>query len=108
MSEHTPGPWKAHGAHLINDDLLVTGPDNKTLAAISFRPGSGCGGVATAKANARLIAAAPDLLEALGNIVSDNFENTQRGYAIFRATQEVAEKARAAIDKAVTKPEGRC
>jgi len=49
MSTHTPGPWKARirrqGSH-------VTGPDGFSVAHVGT------------DANARLIAAAPDLLEA--------------------------------------------
>ena len=80
---HTPGPWTAseHGAYadyngnstiILGDDLriaVVLGSDNEET-----------------NANARLIAAAPDLLEALEALLEGDFN--------------VAEKARAAIAKA--------
>ena len=80
---HTPGPWTAseHGAYtdykgnnivILGDDLriaVVLGPDTDET-----------------QANARLIAAAPDLLEALEALLEGDFN--------------VAEKARLAIAKA--------
>jgi len=64
MSEqkHTPGPWKANlylgGAYAI-DRIAPNGDRLATVATV-------CGALET-KANARLIAAAPDLLEACRN-----------------------------------------
>ena len=64
MNKHTPGPWNR-----IKGDRNVysaSGTVCKTPAIIG-------GGSAAAnwEANARLIAAAPDLLEALESIISD-------------------------------------
>ena len=58
MSEHTPGPWtfKPHEMGTFvrcEKGYIISGPVNE-------RPGH--------EANARLIAAAPDLLEALKNV----------------------------------------
>jgi hypothetical protein len=62
MSEHTPGEWRAHNVHVAahdvgtlekdgyNDHCIVEAADGRDLKE--------------AQANARLIAAAPDLLEA--------------------------------------------
>ena len=68
MSEHTPGPW------MVYADGIEAGPEG------GFRPFGGCGCCGspwmngadseTAKADARLIAAAPDLLEALDELES--------------------------------------
>ena len=54
MSNHTPGPWKVnHGSVYTIDDKPITG---------SF--------ATEREANARLIAAAPELLEALEDILA--------------------------------------
>ena len=50
---HTPGPWIA-----TNDDRVVVRSDNQTIAQVF-----GYGLALRAQANARLIAAAPELLE---------------------------------------------
>lgn len=57
--KHTPGPWRLDNANSIygpGDDPEVT-----MLAAVRFQGGDNAKGTA----NARLMAAAPDLLEAL-------------------------------------------
>jgi hypothetical protein len=57
MSKHTPGPWEF-------SHTWVQTVDKKTpIANFNF--------YASTEANARLIAAAPELLEALRNIISD-------------------------------------
>ena len=55
MAGHTKGPWK----HLGGGD--IRGPDGKTIA-LTYGPVKNP--VPSAEANARLIAAAPELLEA--------------------------------------------
>lgn len=62
MSAHTPGPWQVFGVRrrLGTEDCQQVGPDS---CAIAFLPiGRDLPG---ALADARLIAAAPDLLRAL-------------------------------------------
>ena len=72
MGEHTPGPWKVITSNSYNDQ--IQGSDGKGIAdcfderdwraiqrrrvSYDFSPGE-------AEANARLIAAAPEMLEAL-------------------------------------------
>jgi hypothetical protein len=64
MSEHTPGPW-------VTDDIqegdkyryVLASENEEVIARIMLL--SPWGLIITAEANARLIAAAPDLLEAL-------------------------------------------
>lgn len=57
---HTPGPWSIAGPHAqrINYTVLTIGPASGWVCAVPID-------VPRAEANARLIAAAPDLLEAL-------------------------------------------
>lgn len=61
MSEtkHTPGPWEFDGPH--HNIIVWSSPNNRICFMTSDGP---------TEANARLIAAAPDLLEALKNIVN--------------------------------------
>jgi hypothetical protein len=61
MSEHTPGPWKVQE----NADAYTHIVRSKTNAYIC---GCGQGSDGEDKANARLIAAAPELLEALNQV----------------------------------------
>jgi hypothetical protein len=58
MSKHTPGPWQVHGSHIYTAD-----PERALLAQV-FNSGSKASDYPL-QANARLIAAAPELLEAL-------------------------------------------
>ena len=66
---HTPGPWKAHNARLVDSRIYKANvhmekPENGLM------PAAGYGHTPEqAEANARLIAAAPVLLEALELIV---------------------------------------
>lgn len=59
MSKHTPGPWKV--AAIPGAVIAV---DNTTIAKVFYGERSVC------DANARLIAAAPELLEALKGLES--------------------------------------
>lgn len=62
MSKHTPGPWY-HTGREFND---VRDSDDELVAvALHLRVGQPERSLQEAEANARLISAAPDLLEAL-------------------------------------------
>lgn len=71
MSNHTPGPWKLHCySQLHGEYTIFAGGDTKDEAdAIVCEVAGGLGvcldGCIESDANARLIAAAPDLLAAL-------------------------------------------
>lgn len=75
MSEkHTEGPWKVGPM-----GQYIFGPDTEMVADMENPDGSVCrmrgvGGELPIEANARLIAAAPELLEALESI-ADEIEN---------------------------------
>ena len=66
-TEHTQGPWKAHVAHELLNVVAdsVVSVDGLHVADIASYGAS----ITTRNANARLIAAAPDLLAALEDIV---------------------------------------
>jgi hypothetical protein len=101
MSAHTPAPWAVDGT-LHSGDLDVISADGR-IAMIDDSRATGWN-EPTIKANARLIAAAPDLLEAI--IALLNVESA----ALHGARSSVANngldvayhfnKARAAIAKA--------
>lgn len=89
MSKHTPGPWQLAEKYNCKDVRAVDGPyvaDCNASAAIDWR---------TKEANARLIAAAPELLEnligcveALASHVPDCVEVQCARAAIAKATGE--------------------
>ena len=86
---HTPGPWTARRMHTGGFDIMD--PRNRDVVTVYG------GGVETEsrEANARLIAAAPDLLEALKSLVA----NLAEGDFI---SETRIDAARAAIAKATT------
>lgn len=73
-SKHTPGPWHMDPEEITSGFRIVPKIGDRGLAVAIQRdaapaiPGSGIDR-ATAEANARLIAAAPELLEALEEMV---------------------------------------
>lgn len=65
MTEYTPGPWEAiarTNAHIEIEAPYQSGYSAKKVATCS---------ITNCKANARLIASAPELLEALNEAVAD-------------------------------------
>lgn len=90
--KHTPGPWKAvpHGSRIY-------GPDGYELAATSYEWQR----TSTTEANARLIAAAPDMLAALLtciDMLQDCLQHSDNDTADMIDT--VLQSAQSAIDKA--------
>ncbi len=92
MTTHTPAPWHWHN---LGDDWCIDGPDQITpIVAPDRKP---------TPADARLIAAAPDLLAALEAIITSLDKNTHFGaYQWINDKQTVAAfaQARAKIAKA--------
>lgn len=81
QTKHTPGPWSLKEWNYRRPDSssswFVFGPDDQPLHS----PGGDCGtlrspepyaGYGFTRADARLIVAAPDLLEALQNLENDD------------------------------------
>jgi hypothetical protein len=75
---HTPGPWRAGGMGMVVD----LNQDGIALTSVS-KPSMEC------EANARLIAAAPELLKALKAMVW-TFEKLGNGKAITQARTAIA------------------
>lgn len=75
LAPHAPGPWTTDGESIWGGD--------KACIAHVYTACAGCRPTRkTAKANARLIAAAPELLEACGAIIRMNYINPQNPMAI--------------------------
>lgn len=70
MTEHTPGPWSIVEYGDDECPTLVIHKDTESRVCFMATPGSN-GDPAVIEADARLIAAAPDLLEALGDLIAD-------------------------------------
>jgi hypothetical protein len=90
QTQHTPGPWReynAKGSRILNN-WSVCNRDGTRIANIEQMPGQSS---EEEHANARLIAAAPELLEALR-------EMTERGG--WMPSDERFIRAKAAIAKA--------
>ena len=90
MSEakHTPGPWSVEEYGDDDAPALVIHKDSESRICFMATPGSH-GDPARIEANARLIAAAPDMLAAL--MASEEFHNpnaaAMRRAAIAKATE---------------------
>jgi hypothetical protein len=80
-AKHTPGPWTCEKMFIPDTQtdrrcgFVVNGPDDGgdgfPVRVCDLRTPPGISGYAEGQANARLIAAAPDLLEACRQIASD-------------------------------------
>ena len=73
MTKHTPGPWYADPSKRVTGFAVTHDGEPNPLAIALRKPANSYSkGISDIKAlaNARLIAAAPDLLEALSNLFS--------------------------------------
>lgn len=90
MSKHTPGPWTLYDARKDGSTSFYVNHGPDYIGSVHLAPGR----AAVGSSNARLIAAAPELLEALQELV----------YGIERPTsgrfETAMPQARAAIAKA--------
>jgi hypothetical protein len=67
MSKHTPGPWEAH-----NGEVTTPREDGRSYRRIAAVQDYGVGSLKEVDdANARLMAAAPDMLKALRECITD-------------------------------------
>lgn len=94
---HTPGPWDEGNPHEVTDGMIrVYGPSDEgpaLVAEVYIQPGFD----AQAEANATLIAAAPDLLEAIRGLLALQpvpFDGDRSpGAEAFRAGRNAVHKA---------------
>ena len=109
MSKHTPGPWFAQDTRLVGGQVAVVGPNHDrkageqgvmVVAHVNGRSGE-------QGANARLIAAAPDLLAALQLVLvadsispGDCYNPDGSPNKLWGSIDEAKAAARAAIAKA--------
>lgn len=96
---HTPGPWESDGSGQI-----YTADQRLDIALVTHHPNTKMPEPEDL-ANARLIAAAPELLAALEAIRNDceDFINDEDGPGAIETMQAMREAARAAIAKATGK-----
>jgi len=105
MSTHTQGPWRI-GSNSVGGPTITTADKRSTIADIRTCGSVHCGGPQhpETNANARLIAAAPDLLDALCEMIEGDEEAIMRAEALGIPFPEemlgAYKKARAAIAKA--------
>lgn len=93
MSNHTPGPWlHVEGTHFVGTDDA----DTQTICYTDDHRNRRKRSQAEHEANARLIAAAPELLEALKGLINvcTHPQSTKADM------KQIAREARAAIAKA--------
>ena len=96
MRKHTPGPWEI----LQSDGFLQIASCSDIAKGISSVYARN--GVAAMYANAQLIAAAPDLLEALDKLLAATVdEDLKYGITLTEAEEEARALALAAIAKTV-------
>jgi len=89
-SDFTPGPWVVVPYGDGNALVICTEPDGNWRICFLATPGDSYGAWETIKADARLIAAAPDMYEALRYIL-DDVEPTE--FALSPTARAMAESA---------------
>ena len=103
QAQHTPGPWNIDGGEGEHGDLYIWRDDSndkwKDSHAIAEVYGHGARR-AVVEADARLIAAAPDLLEALRNYIKLDLSQRSGCSITEEDWQECYLQARAAFRKA--------
>ncbi len=85
---HTPGPWKVE--ETSSGPIYIEARDGRALATLAAWSSDDMPGAA---ANARLMAAAPDLLEALRFLVLDVEHYGAQGVAPTKAAMNAAKDA---------------
>ena len=89
MSQHTPGPWQVN--HFDQTQVCDSDGESRGCSPIAFV--APIGPLVERKANARLISAAPDLLDALQHLMTAHGEQLDWAFqqaqdAIAKATGE--------------------
>lgn len=104
-AKHTPGPWKAR----FEEAYYVTGPDlGRVAMMMNLKGAHGLGGRRSGEesaANCRLIAAAPDMLDALRDALrfvadQEDVSDGADGQQVPNRAMSLAQTLRAVIEKA--------
>ena len=98
-TQHTPGPWHSQRPH--GSDIPVWGVDEKSRGCVALVNMS-AERATEAAANARLIAAAPEMYEALKALHA-----CHRAFSGSDAWTMLDDEARAAAEATIAKAEGR-
>ncbi len=100
--KHTPGPWRVKGCKIISATASRWTPIGDEREPITVIDGRGAMGGNDTDADARLMAAAPELLEALDDMLAAFLDApAQHGIELDAEEKRAAEKALAAIATAV-------
>ena len=78
MSKHTPGPW---GCLVLSNGAIAVSPQSdktKRIATVHLHMEGAEGSIGSSPCNARLIAAAPEMLNAL-KLAVEHLQNNQSG-----------------------------
>ena len=88
-SKHTPGPWTVDDREYagVKWDAIIRNRDNDPVACVGMAGYT----EATGQANAHLIAAAPDMLEALKKLQDSEYETVDEFFLITNAAIAKAE-----------------
>lgn len=107
QGKHTPGPWFVEESETLGwHKVYVMTHDRAVIHNGAGFRGEHLEKIATAKANALLIAAAPDLLKALKGAVL-SIENYERYIRNYNSAQVRAIEGMAPLYAAIDKAEGR-
>lgn len=85
MTEHTPGPWRWYGTNFLDAGTV---DEPTTILNIGFGYDGLFGGDPPNEADALLIAAAPDLLEALQSLIGQYVAFVAQGEYELRTQRE--------------------
>lgn len=112
MSAHTPGPWRVESSHDINGELLAIGTTYQwphgthAFVGLAFTAHLGVGPYAAHReADARVMAAAPELLAGLKTLVAAVERDDNPSDEGHYSGSDEMEAARAAIAKAEGAPQ---
>jgi len=114
MAQHTPGPWTIV-PYGDGDSLVIHADESEWRICFMATPGQSPGAMDRIEANARLVAAAPDMLEALKDalqMIAGLTPLPMEGLEdwvlqALEATRAKADATRERIREAIAKAEGR-
>ena len=93
MTKHTERPWLVEDDYIVNDDGV-------TICRLQLAPGDDIGEQTSTNANAQLISAAPELLEAAKDSLQYVRDNNYLDHGNPNHPSPLAEELQQAIEKA--------